>query len=600
MTILNHDGGPDLLHKIRSLPPKRQRALIALLRKRGVDLSALDALDAIPLLPRAADEPVPLSFTQQRLWFLAQLDGASAAYNIPMAVRLRGRLDRAALVRALEAVVRRHEALRTRFVDHDGVPYQHIGDGRDFAVREEEPADPAELPLICAREAAAPFDLEHDSLIRARLLRESEQEHVLLVTMHHSVSDGWSVGVLFRDLVALYEAFRAGRPADLAPLPVQYPDYAQWQRRWLVDEVQARQVAYWRKQLDGVDPRLSLPADRERPPVKTYNGARESFRCPAGLLDRLRALSTEHDATLYMTLLAAYAIVLHRHTQQTDIAVGTVVANRNRPEVEGLIGFFANTLVMRTDLSGDPALPELLAQVKRTALAAYDHQDVPFEAVVDALRLERSLSHSPVFQTMFVLQEAQTAQETRFGELEVSPVAFDVDVTKFDVTLDLRETPDGLAGTVEYNTDLFDPETIQRFVRHYTTLLAAIADSPRERISRLPMLPEDERRRVLVEWNEPPSALRPERRCLHEWFEETAAGAPDATAVVFQGRSLSYGELNSRANRLARHLRGLGVGPDVPVALCLPRSEQIVVGVLAVLKAGGAYVPLDPAVPVER
>ncbi|WP_318196650.1 non-ribosomal peptide synthetase [Streptomyces sp. MCL20-2] len=596
MGTISPDHARTLVDKIRSLSGVRQRALIALLRQQGVDLSALDLMTPSP---RPADEPVPLSFTQQRLWFLAQLDGTSAAYNIPMAVRLRGRLDRSALVRALEAVVQRHEALRTRFVDRDGVPYQHIGDGRDFAVRPEELADPADLPRICAEEAAAPFDLERDPLFRARLLRESEQEHVLLVTMHHGVSDGWSVGVLFRDLVALYEAFCEGRPSPLEPLPVQYADYTLWQRQWLADGVRTRQVEYWKKQLTGVDPRLSLPTDRERPPVKTYRGAREVFRCPAELLERLRTVGARYDATLYMTLLAAYTVVLHRYTQQNDIAVGTVVANRNRSEVEGLIGFFANTLVMRADLSDDPAFGDLLTQVRRTAVAAYDHQDVPFESVVDALQMERSLAHSPVFQTMFVLQEAQTGREERLGELQVLPVEFDVDVTKFDVTVDLRETPDGLVGTVEYNTDLYDPETIRRLVGHYTTLLAAVAADPQEKVSRL-AFPAVERRRVLVEWNEGPAGWVAPGRCVHEWFEDVAAVRADAVAVRCEGRSLSYADVNARANRLADYLRELGVGRDVLVAVCLPRSEHMVVSLLAVLKAGGAYVPLDPAVPVER
>ncbi|WP_150130529.1 condensation domain-containing protein, partial [Streptomyces sp. 150FB] len=602
MTITNEPGTRDLVHRIRSLPPKRRRALMTLLEKQGVDLSVLDlsAFDVVPLPTRRPDQPVPLSFTQQRLWFLAQLDGAGSAYNIPMAVRLCGNLDRPALVGALREVVRRHEALRTRFVEHDGVPYQHVGDGADFEVRQEELADPAELPRICAQEAAAPFDLEHDTLIRARLLRQSDQEHVLLVTMHHGVSDGWSIGVLHHDLVALYDALRAGRPSPLEPLPIQYPDYANWQREWLDDGVREAQVAYWRDRLAGVDPRLSLPTDRERPPVKTYNGARETFRCPAELLDALREVGARHDATLYMTLFAAYCALLHRYTQQTDVAVGTVVANRGRTEFEGLIGFFANTLVMRTDLSGDPTFPALLAQVKQRALEAYEHQDVPFEAVVDALRPERSLSHSPVFQNMFVLQEAQTAEETRLGELELLPVDFDVEATKFDLTLDLRETPDGLAGFIEYNTDLFDAETIRRFVRHYTNLLACIAAEPQEKISRLTDLPAGERRRLVGEWNEVPAGLVAEEWCVHEWFEGVVAGSPGAVAVEFEGCSLSYGELNARANRLARHLRELGVGRGTLVAVCLPRSEHIVVSVLAVLKAGGGYVPLDPAAPAER
>ncbi|GAA5703539.1 non-ribosomal peptide synthetase [Streptomyces avermitilis] len=596
MSATSQDGGLELIRKIRSLPAKRQRALIALLRQQGVDLSALDG---IPILPRSADEPVQLSFTQQRLWFLAQLDGSSPAYNVPVAMRLRGPLDRPALLRALDALVQRHESLRTRFVDRDGVPYQHVGDGRDFTVREEEPANPADVALICAEEAAAPFDLERDPMIRVRLMRQAEDEHVLMVTMHHGVSDGWSVGVFIRDLAALYEAFRAGLPSPLEPLPVQYADYAHWQRQWLVDDVQTRQVEYWRKRLAGIDPRLTLPVDRERPAVKTYRGARERFRCPADLLDRLREVAARHDATLYMTLLAAYSVVLHRHTHQSDIAVGTVVANRNRIEVEGLIGFFANTLVMCADLSGDPAFTELLAQVKKTALEAYDHQDVPFEAVVDALQLERSLSHSPVFQTMFVLQEAETGQEFRPGRLEVSAIEVDVDFTKFDLTLDLRETPDGLVGTVEYNTDLYDRETIQRFVGHYTELLAAIAADPTARTSRLGMLGAAERHQVLKEWNDTDRPFSDDR-CLHQLFEQAVERHPDRTALLEGDRSWTYAQLNAWANRIGHALRRRGVGPDTQVGLCLERSAEMVAGIFGILKAGGSYMPIDPSYPAAR
>ncbi|WP_431040585.1 amino acid adenylation domain-containing protein [Streptomyces sp. P1-3] len=594
--MTNDDNPLDLIRKIKSLPARQQRALIAMLKKQGVDLSALEAIRPHP---RSDDQPVQLSFAQQRLWFLAKLDGTSAYYNIPMAMRLRGPLDRAALLRALEEIVQRHEVLRTRFVERDGVPYQHIGDGRDFAVREEELADPAELPAICEREAVAPFDLEREALIRVRLLRQSAREHILLVTMHHSVSDGWSLGVFFREMVALYEAFCAGDPSPLEPLPIQYADYAHWQRQWLVDEVQARQVDYWKQQLAGIDPHLSLPADRIRPAIKTYQGAHERFHLPQELLRRLKELSAQHDVTLYMTLLSVYALLLNHYSEQTDIAIGTPVANRNRIEAEGLIGFFANTLVMRADLAGDPTFAELLGRVKDVALQAYGHQDVPFEAVVDALQLERSLSHSPVFQVAFVLQEAQADSRVRLGELDVSLIEFDFDITKFDATLDLRETPDGLVGAVEYNTSLFDRETVQRFVRHYTALLHAVVAEPQERISRLSTLDEAERRQVLHEWNTVPRT-ESDDRCLHEWFEEVAAGSPEAVALECEGRTVSYGELNARANRLARHLRALGVGPDVLVALCLPRSEHIAVSVLAVLKAGAAYVPLDPASPKER
>ncbi|WP_406725048.1 amino acid adenylation domain-containing protein [Streptomyces sp. GD-15H] len=596
MGTTSQDTGPDLVQRIRCLPAKRRRALIALLREQGVDLSALQA---VPRLPRDTGEPLPLSFTQQRLWFLDQLGGTGAAYNIPAAMRLSGRLDRPALLRALAAVVQRHEVLRTRFAEHEGVPHQIVGDGADFHVVEEELADPARLPGICREEAAAPFDLARGPLIRARLLRRTDQEHYLLVTTHHSVCDGWSVGVFYRDLVATYEAFCAGRPVPLEPLPVQYADYAHWQRQWLADEVQERQTAYWKRQLAGVDPRLTLPVDRERPRVKTYAGASETFQCPADLLGALRDVAKFHDVTLYMTLLAAYSVVLNRYTHETDIAVGTVVAGRNRREAEDLIGFFANTLVMRTDLSGDPAFPELLTRVRKTALEAYDHQDVPFEAVVDALDTERSLSHSPVFQTLFVLQEAQTRRTTSLGDLDVTPVDIELSFTKFDLTVDLRETPDGLVGTVEYNTDLYDRATVRRFVGHYTRLLRAVAADPALPVSRLTMVDAEERRQVVEVWNDTERPYSADR-CLHQLFEDEVARHPDRTALVDADRSWTYAELNAWANRIAHGLRRHGIGPDSLVGLHAHRSAEMVAGILGSLKAGGAYLPIEPTHPAAR
>ncbi|MCX2969327.1 MULTISPECIES: non-ribosomal peptide synthetase [Streptomyces] len=596
MTTTRRDGGAELVRRVRALPARRRRALLTLLRQQGVDLSALDT---VPPRDLPDGEPVALSFAQQRLWFLAQLDGSSAAYNIPVAMRMRGPLDRPALLRALTAVVRRHEALRTRFVERDGVPYQLVGDAGDLTVEEEDLDDPAELPERCAREAATPFDLTRDPLLRVRLLRHSERDHALLVTMHHAVSDGWSVGVFVRELGECYAAFSAGEPAPLAPLPIGYADYAHWQRRRLDAPGRDRHLDFWTERLAGVDPRLTLPTDRPRPAVKTYRGARERFRCPAALLERLRAVGKRYDATAYMTLLAAYQLVLHRYTHATDIAVGTVVAGRNRAELEGLVGFFANTLVMRTDLSGDPDFPELLDRVRAGALAAYEHQDVPFEAVVDALGLERSLSHAPVFQTLFVLQEAQRERTARVGGLEVTPVESDVDATKFDLTLDLTETPDGLVGTVEYNTDLYDRETITRFVGHYTRLLDAIAQTPDAPLSRLEMLPDEERHRVLREWNDTERPFADDR-CLHEIFEDAVRRHPERTALVTEDRSWTYAELNAWANRVAHALRGAGIGPDGLVGLCAERSAEMVAGILGTLKAGGAYVPVDPAYPAER
>ncbi|MGW3569212.1 amino acid adenylation domain-containing protein [Streptomyces sp. NPDC000941] len=519
--------------------------------------------------------------------------------NNRMTIRLRGPLDRAALLRALETIVQRHEILRTRVVERNGVPHQLIRDGADFTVREEELTDPDELLSMYEREAAAPFDLARESPLRVRLLRRSAQEHTLLVTMHHSVSDGWSLGVFFRETVALYEAFRAGRPSPLEPLPLQYTDHAHARCQSLDDEAWARQVDYWKRQLDGIEPHVSLPTDRPRPAIRTYQGAHERLHLPQDLLRRLTALGAQHDATLYMILLSACALLLNRYTEQTDITIGTPAANRDRVGTEGLIGPFANTLVMRADLSGDPTFAELLRRTKLSVLQAHGHQDVPFEAVVDALPLQRDPSRSPAFQVAFALDQSQTDSRVRLGGLDVSRIESSLGTTHADISFGLRETMDGLLGAVEYDTGLFDRETVQRFARNYTALLRAVVAEPHERISRIDSLDEAERRTVLHEWNTVPP-MEHTCRCVHEWFEEVAAESPDAVALEYEGCGVSYGELNARANRLARHLRGMGVGPEVLVALCLPRGEHLVVCVLAVLKAGGAYVPLDPASPVER
>ncbi|MBW8846503.1 MAG: amino acid adenylation domain-containing protein [Burkholderiales bacterium] len=583
-----------VLARIRSLPPKQQQALVRMLKQQGVDISSAQAIGRRP----ASQEPAPLSFAQQRLWFLAQLEGHSAHYNIPMALRLAGRLDRPALVHALSAIVERHEALRPRFVEVDGVPYQRTEPAVNFAVQEETLPEGTDLRALCEDEALRPFDLGAGSLVRMRLVACGPEEHVLLVTMHHSVSDGWSLGVFFRELVSLYGAFSRGEPSPLQPLPIQYADYAHWQREWLSGQVQERQIEYWKQKLAGVDPQLMLPTDRPRPPVKTYTGAHEPLQCSAALLEGLKALGRAHESTLYMTLLSVWAVLLHRYSRQTDIAIGTPLANRNRPEVENLIGFFVNTQVMRADLDGQPSFAQLLARMKRTALEAYGHQDVPFEAVVDALQLERSLSHSPVFQVMFALQEAQAERSHRLADLEVSFVDFDYKITKFDLTLDLRETPDGLAGSIEYNCDLFDRATVQRMIRHYVALLEAVVAEPQAPVSRLVWLGPQEREQVVRTWN--PCADHAPAQGMHELFEAQVARTPDAVAVSCDGAQLSYAELNRRANRVAHALRGLGVKPDTLVALCVERSLEMVVGLLGIVKAGGAYVPVDPAYPAQR
>ncbi|WP_146662783.1 non-ribosomal peptide synthetase, partial [Enhygromyxa salina] len=591
----------ELVRKLERLSPKQRRALLAVLDQRGVDLSVLDG---VPMLAANDEAPVRLSFAQQRLWFLAQLDGPSAAYNIPLAVRLRGPLDRPALLRALDDIVARHEALRTRVVERDGVPYQEFHAPGELVVRERSLADLAALDAVCEAEITAPFELEGEPLFRALLIELGVDDHALVVTMHHGVSDGWSIGVFVRELVALYEAHRAGRPPRLAPLPVRYADYANWQRAWLDRGAQAAQLEYWTAQLAGVDPRLTLPTDRERPAAKTYAGARVQVEVPLAVLDGIRALAQDREVTLYMVLLAAYGLVLHRYTRATDLAVGTVVANRPRAELEGLIGYFANTLVMRIDLSGGPSFAELLARVKHTALAAYAHQELPFEAIVEALQVERALNLSPVFQTMFVLQEAQDGASAQVGGLEVSPIELDPKVTKFDLGIEVYETPTGLAGFVEYNRDLYEQATIEGFIGHYSQLLAALAEAEADTLARapawgLPMIGAAEGRR-LVELQTGARRPYPEPRCLHELFEDQVRRHGDRVALVSDSGSWTYAELNTWANRIAHQLRAAGVGPDQPVGLYAERSPVMVAAIYATLKAGGAYMPIDPGYPAGR
>jgi amino acid adenylation domain-containing protein len=571
------------------------------------ELRAAHELDETPLAPVERGAASATSYAQQRLWFLQQLEPQGHAYNVPAAVRLRGRLDVAALEQSLREVVRRHESLRTTFAVEGGQPFQTVAprahevfgalDVLDLTAHAAEGRE-AEALRLAREEAQAPFDLERGPLFRARLVRLAEEEHVLLLTMHHIVSDGWSMGVLVREVTTLYDAFAAGRTSPLAELPVQYADYAAWQREWLRGEVLERQLTYWRENLSGAPPLLELPADRPRPAVQTYNGASVPFELPAELSDELKRLGRREGATVYMTLLAAFQALLHRYTGSEDIVVGSPVAGRTRPGLEGLIGFFVNTLVLRTDLSGDPEFTSLLRRVRETTLGAYQHQDVPFEKLVDELQPARDPSHTPLFQVMFALQNVADARAELEG-LELQLIETGDADAKFDLTLVMSEREGALGGALVYNTDLFDADTARRLVAHFQNLLAEIAARPQRRLTRLNLLDEEERRQLLVSFNDT-AADYPRDLCVHQLFEAQAAATPDSTALVFGEESLTYAELNRRANRLAHHLLSLGVGADAPVGLCLERSAGMVVAVLAVLKAGGAYLPLDPALPRER
>jgi amino acid adenylation domain-containing protein len=545
----------------------------------------------------------PLSFAQQRLWFLDRLEPGSATYNVPAAFRLAGDLKVQALEQSLDEIVRRHEVLRTIFPTINGDPVQRILPSSSFSLTHADIGDrPASerdqvLSELLREEAERPFDLSRGPLMRAKLLRLAPQDHVLFLNMHHIISDGWSMGVLFRELSALYRAYYAGKPSPLPALPIQYADYSVWQRDWLHDENLASQLSYWTKQLDNLST-LQLPTDRARPAVQTYRGSSQIVDLSAQLTEAIKAIGQQEGVTLFMTLLAAFELLLSRYCGQSDIAVGSPIAGRTRQETEGLIGFFANTLVLRADLSNNPTFNELLRQVRETTLEAYSHQDLPFEKLVEELHPDRNLSKSPLFQVMFVFQNTAD-QPLEFDRLTVDPIPIITHSAKFELLLSLSDKDGKLGGSLNYNTDLFDAATIERMIGHFQTLLERIAANPERPISELPLLTESEGQRLLVEWNDTRTDYPKDRR-IHELFENQVEKTPDAIALVCEDQQLTYRELNNRANQLAHYLQKLGVGPDVPVGICLERSVELAIGLLAVLKAGGVYVPLDPTYPPDR
>jgi amino acid adenylation domain-containing protein len=554
--------------------------------------------------PMERPDKLPLSFAQQRLWFLAQIPGVSHAYHIPMGLSLRGELDLSALRRALGCILERHEALRTSFVVVDGEPAQRIAPPEEsrFLLLEydlREQRDGGELDRLLAEESRAPFDLEAGPLIRGRLIRQGEEEYALLITMHHIVSDGWSMGVFLKELSALYAAFVSGGPAALPKLEAQYADYTLWQRKWMEGEALQRQAEYWEGALAGAPALLELPADHPRPAQQDHAGAILGVALDEGMTAGLKALSRRCGTTMFMTLLAGWAALMARLSGQQDVVIGAPVANRNQVEIEGLIGFFVNTLALRVDVSGEPTVGVLLERVKRQVIAAQEHQDIPFEQVVELARPVRSLSHSPVFQVMFAWQNAPGGTINLPG-LQVSPAPVAPHaISKFDLTLSLQEAGDKIVGGVEYATALFERATVERYLGYFRTLLQAMASDDTQEVGRLHIIPEHERRQVLYEWNATDAEYPREKR-IHELFEEQAQKRPGAVVVVYENDFLSYAELNRRANQLAHYLRELGVKPDARVAICVERSLEMVIGLLAILKAGGAYVPLDPTYPAER
>ncbi|WKB55581.1 non-ribosomal peptide synthetase [Eleftheria terrae] len=560
------------------------------------------------IVPGRRPEQLPLSFAQQRLWFIARMgDAARAAYHLSVGMQLRGALDEAALQAALDRIVQRHEALRTHFDLVDGQPVQRIVEASGLAlVRHDVAAEGRSGVEAVAHwqriEAEAPFDLAQGPLIRGRLLRLGAREHVLLLTMHHIVSDGWSQGVLTSELAQLYRAYAlegVDREVDPLPaLPVQYADYAVWQREWLAGEVQQRQLAFWRDQLASAPALVTLPTDRPRPAVQDYRGQSLPVEFSPQLSAALKALSQRHGTTLYMTLLAAWGALVARLAGQDEVVIGTPVANRTRAEVEPLIGFFVNTLALRLDFSDRPSVAQLLAQVREQVLQAQSHQDLPFEQVVEALRPQRTLAHSPIFQLMFAWQNAPRTpfelQGLSLEEMAVQPAN-----AKFDLTLELQEAQDRITGTLCFATALFEAATMQRHVGYLEALLRGMVQDEAQAVDAIPIVGEAERQQVLLAWNDTKRPY-PQGLCVHELFERRAAGTPEAVAVEHEGRRLSYQALDEQANRLAHQLRALGVGAEDRVALCLRRGPELVMAMLAVLKAGAAYVPLDPAYPPQR
>jgi amino acid adenylation domain-containing protein len=570
-----------------------QRTLLLKLLKSKAD-------KRIRRLPREAAH-YPVSFGQHRMWFLDQMVPGSPFFNESVRYRLQYPLNLGALERALNEIVRRHEVLRTAFAVAGGEPVQVIApslhlplpviDLRGLPEAERE----REATRRAGEEALKPFDLSEAPLIRTTLLRLAEADYVFLLTLHHVVCDGWSGQVFMHELTTLYGAYLQGRESPLPELPVQYADYAVWQRRMLQGGLLKKQLDYWTKQLADL-PTLKLPTDRPRPPVQSFRGAHQRSELPPAVYGALLGLSQREDVTMFMVILAAFKILLLRYTGQDDIVVGVPVANRSRPELEPLIGFFVNVLVMRTDLSGDPTFREVLGRVRKVALEAYNHQDIPFEKLVDELQPEREVNRSPLFQVTFQVFNAQptTGKTSEVPELEI-----ETGVTKFDLRVDLWEGANGLTAYFEYSTDLFDAATIERMMGHFQTLLKAVGDDPDRRVSELPLLPEEERRRLLFEWNRTRKDYQ-RHATVQELFEARAKLTPEAVAVACGGEQLSYGELNRRANQLAHYLRRQGVAAESPVAVCMERSAEMVVGLLGVLKAGGAYVPLDPAYPEQR
>jgi amino acid adenylation domain-containing protein len=587
----------DLQSRISALSPTKRALLERRLREKA------QRQEAEPIQPRSSDASPPLSFGQQRFWFIDQWEPGNPAYNTAMAFRIDGSLDATVLDQTLTEIARRHATLRTTFAADGETPVQIIHPAGpvtarriDFTALSNDQKD-VETSRLIVEEGSRPTDLVRGPIWRASLVQLEPSTHLLLLTVHHIVFDGWSTGVLLQEFATLYAAFTEGHGSPLPELTIQYADFAVWQRRRLQGELLTEQLRYWREQLRDL-PTLDFPTDHPRPPVQTFTGAVHEMHVPSNVVDALKSVSRREEATLFMTLLAAFQSLLHRYSGQHDIVVGTPIAGRTTVEVEALIGFFVNMLVVRTDASGDPTFRELLGRVKRVAFNAYAHQDIPFEKLVEELQPRRDPSRNPLFQVVFAFQNVPRPSPS-FNHLELTRIKTDRASTRFDLEVHLQEVEDGLRGRFVYNTALFESRTIARVTQHFRTLLDAIVTNPDVRLSQIELLTNEERRQILVEWNRTGTDY-PREASIVELFEARATATPEALAVAFGEERLTYRQLNERANRLAHHLIQLGVRPGVLVGICVERSLDMIVGFLGILKGGGAYVPLEPSYPRER
>src|SRR5579885_468400 len=590
----------DSARRTTKLTEERRLLLQALLEEKGIAAAAAHTIKRINNPGHA-----PLSFAQKRMWFLDQLQPNSAFYTMFEAFHLRGPLSFSVLERSYNELLKRHNILRTRFVIIDEEPVQLILphawtyipeiDLRACSSQERELL----LHHLATQEAEQPFVLGQGPLLRAWLIALSEEEYVLFLTMHHIVSDGWSVAILVQELATLYRAFVTGKPSPFADLPIQFTDYAYWQQEWLKSEQFLTQLTYWKQRLSSAPALLELPTDYPRPSIQSYRGRQIFFTLPSPLLAQLKVQCVKEGVTPFMWLLATFQAVLYRYSGQEDILVGSPMAGRKYPELEELIGYFANTLVLRAQLNGSQTFRELLKQVKEVTLDAFAHQEMPFEKLVEELQIERSLSHNPLFQVMFVLQNLPPST-LALPDLKVQPrLLGEHKTTRFDLTLALEEISQELVGSVEYKSDLFAPQTMQRFVEHFRELLTHTRSETGQRIATMPLLTSTEYQAIVIDWNQGQHA-QPAPFCLHQLFEQQVARTPDAPALIAAEQTLTYCQLNQLANQLAHFLRTHRVGPEVPVAIYLERSSALLVSMLGVLKAGGAYVPLDPRTPPQR